>query len=124
MPFQPGNKIAKGRPIGSLNRRTSELIAKLEEGGFDPAGELIDCYQEARAAYKKLDLEEGLGYLKIASDIAKDLASFCYPKIKAVEQIKGNILEGMSTQEKLEAMKQAVAMMESQVKGDESKTPR
>lgn len=121
MGFQPGNKIAKGRPIGSLNRRTSELIAKLEDGGFDPAGELIDCYREARAAYVKTP-EDALGYLKIASDIAKDLASFCYPKIKAVEQIKGNILEGMSTREKLEAMKQAVAMMESQVKSDESKT--
>lgn len=124
MGFQPGNRLAKGRPIGSLNKRTSELISKLEEANFDPAGELIDCYAEARKAYKKLGSDDGLGYLKIASDIAKDLAGFCYPKIKAVEQIKGNILDGMSSHDKLEAMKQAVAMMESQVKADESKTSR
>lgn len=122
MKFEPGHKLAKGRPLGSLNRRTSELISKLEDGGFDPASELIDCYHEARKAYGKMSFADGLGYLKIASEIAKDLAGFCYPKIKAVEQIKGSLLDGMTPQEKLDAMKQAVALMESQV--NESKTPR
>lgn len=123
MKFEPGHKLSKGRPLGSLNKRTSELISLLEESGFDPASELIECYAEARQTWKKMPYDAGLGYLKIASEIARELASYCYPKIKSVEQIKGNILDGMSAQEKLEAMKQAVALMEAQVNGDKSQNP-
>jgi hypothetical protein len=135
----------KGRPLGARNKRTVEFMAVLEARGFCPATALIDCYVEAKKTYDNYGTiydaicdariakndkdgsfaapatDEGHKYLKIAADIAKDLAGYAYPKLKAIEQTKSNSLEGMTTEQRLEAMRQAVKFLEAQVKQDESK---
>lgn len=62
-------------------------------------------------------------YLKIMADSTKDLAGYVYPKLKAIEQSKPDNFAGMSMQERLEAMKQAVRFLESSIKDSEPKDP-
>lgn len=45
MPFQPGNKLGKGRPAGALNRTTEQAklaIARLANSGLDALREDIE----------------------------------------------------------------------------------
>lgn len=127
MPFKPGNKLAKGRPAGSLNKRTLEFRALLDSAGFCPATAMMDTYRTALARFTEEIAKEDSGrispmessaakYLKIASDNAADLASYCYPKLKAIEQQKPDPLADMTPEQKLEAMKEAVKVLQAQVK--------
>lgn len=140
MTFQPGHKLAKGRPVGSRNRRTEDFLAVLEANNFCPASAMIECYQEARKIFDnygviydaitdarvlKNDIDGSFSapaedkahiYLKIAADMAKELASYAHPKLKSIEKVRTDPLEDMTPEQKLEAMKSAVKMLEAQVK--------
>lgn len=129
MPFKEGHKLAKGRPKGAVNKRTAEFRAVLEANDFCPASALMDVYKTALTKFAE-DLEQvesgrmspmeskAANYLRIAADMAKDLASYTYPKLKAIEQTKHDPTKDMTPAERLAAMKQAVAYMETQVKGE------
>lgn len=115
-------------------------MAVLEAEDFDPAKALIECYREAKKTYDNYGIiyeaisearerqndatgqfaapteDNAHKYLKIAADIAKDLASYAYPKLKQIEQKKADHLKDMTPEQKLEAMKHAVAALEAQVK--------
>ncbi len=138
----------KGRPLGSHNKRTLDFMAVLEARGFCPATALVDCYVEAKKTYdnygkiyaaicdariKKNDEtgqfaapteDKAHIYLKIAADIAKELSSYAYPKLKAIDQTQSNTLDGMTPEQRLAAMKEAVRFMEAQAKQSEPKTPQ
>jgi hypothetical protein len=77
-----------GRPKGARNKRTMEFMEVLEKHSFCPATSLIECYEEAIQNYRSNthDPELAHRYLKIAADIAKDLTSYAYPKLKSIEQ--------------------------------------
>lgn len=116
----------------------------LEAEGFDPAKALIEIYREARKVYDNYGIiydaicdaheerarEKGLvnippedkaeKYLKIAMDAAKDLAGYAYPKLKAIERPNPGLLDGMTPAQTLEAMKQAVQVLELQVQAEAS----
>jgi hypothetical protein len=62
-------------------------------------------------------------YLKIYVAIAKEIASYVHAKRKAIEHIQVDPLKDMSPEQKLEAMKQAVALLEHQVKTNEARPP-
>jgi hypothetical protein len=118
----------------------------LEAEGFDPARALIECYKEARKTYDNygviydaicdarvaLNDENGTfaappedkadKYLKIAADIAKDLASYAYPKLKAIEQQRVSSTDEMTSAQKLEAARLMVKILEQEVKPDEPGT--
>lgn len=128
----------KGRPKGSLNKRTLDFLETLEEENFDPARAIIECYREAWTIYKgyaeiyqaiwdkRLAQNEKSPppedkadkYLKIALDSATDLAGYAYPKMKSVEHQKPDQLEGMTPVQKLEALKELVKALEHQVKSE------
>lgn len=136
MGFLPGEG---GRPKGTLNKRTYEFRAILEKRGFCPATALMECYEEARKTYDNYGtiyeaivdarivqndkdgscvtpLEDNAHkYLKIAADIAKDIASYSFPKLKAIEQTKPNPFEGMSPAQKLETAREFVKILEIEV---------
>lgn len=146
MSFEPGHKLALGRPIGSRNKRTIEFLEVLEENGFCAATALMDCYKEAKKTYDNYGLiydaisearddknhetgqfaapteDHAHKYLKIAADIAKELASYSYPKLKAIEQRRVNGTEGMSIEEKLEAARLMVQVLEREVKNEPQST--
>lgn len=131
--FQIG---APGRPKGAIGKRSQHFLEVLEKHNFCAATAMVECYREARKTYDNYGLiydaicdareaKEGFvaptednahKYLKIAADLAKELGSYSYPKLKAVEQTHETPTEGMTPEQKLEAMKQAVLMLELQLK--------
>lgn len=138
MPFEKGHSLSKGkgRPKGSISSRSIDFAQTLERHNFNPAEALIEIYKEARKTYdnyatiyealENARIDEGKQispsedkadkYLKIALDAAKDLAGYAYPKLKAIEQVKTGALDNMTPEQRLEAMKLAVKMLEDQVK--------
>lgn len=133
MPFQPGHKLSHGRIQGSRNRRTKEFLDILEASGFCPATALMDIYKIAMTRFTEECAKEDAGrispmesnavkYLKIAGDHAAELASYSYTRLKAIEHQRISLTEGMSTQEKLDASRTMVKMLEEEVKinGSES----
>lgn len=124
--FTPGHKLSKGRPKGVPNKRTQYAQEILEKAGFCPITAMMDTYHISMTIFKE-ELEklstgrtsplecEAAKYLKTAADMASDLASYSYPRLKSVEQTRSSPFEGMSNQEKLEAMKQMVTLLEAQV---------
>lgn len=131
--FEIGNP---GKPKGALNKRSKEFLEVLEKHNFCPASALIECYLEAKKTYdnyaiiyesiEDARIEKGLNamptedkadkYLKIAADIAKDLSSYAYPKLKSVEKGPLDVTKEMTPEQRLEAMKHAVQMLELQIK--------
>lgn len=93
-----------GRAKGTPNKRTQELIEKLEALGFDPVEAMVYVYRKARAEYRRADkvavalmayqTDRGLQtsrvdsspqWLRIAGDMAKELMQYTHAKRKAVE---------------------------------------
>lgn len=135
--FEPGNP---GKPKGAIHKRSKHFLEVLEKHNFCAATALIECYIEAKKTYDNYGTiydaisdartdknhesgqfaapteDNGHKYLKIAADIAKDLASYSYPKLKAMEQNKKSPLDDMTPEQQLEAMKHMVAMLEHKVK--------
>jgi hypothetical protein len=105
-----------GRPPGIANKRNAEFKHTLEKYNFNPAEALLELYDKANQGWEFGNREEKPIYLKIAADLARDICQYTYPKLKSLELKKENALEGMTPEERLEAMKQAVAMLEAQIK--------
>src|ERR1700744_361325 len=106
------NKWHPGRRPGAINRKTKHFQEVLKERGFDLAEALCDIYFEAinYFEYSKTDPIAGPQALKLVLDAAKEIGQYSQPKLKSIEVSKGSSLEGMSQEEKLIAMKQAVAV--------------
>lgn len=119
MTFKPGNTYGNGRPKGAVNNRTREFQEILAARGFNLGEALCDIYFEAIEyfEYSKTDPIAGPPALRLVLDAAKELGAYSQPKLKSIELSKSSSLEGMSPQEKLIAMKQAVAMLEAEVLG-------
>lgn len=111
-----GNKYSSGRPKGSLGKKTIGFQETLKAHGYNVAEALLDIYTKAIQIFNEGRDEDRLGGLKIAGDMAKEIASYTMPKPKAIEIVTSNPLDNMSPAEKLEAMRQAVAMLEHEVK--------
>lgn len=114
---------SRGRPKGSLSKRTLEFAAVLAENNFDVAKALLWTFKEAKKSYEFYQerlkdnrispLEDKAPvYLRICGDTAREIASYTYPKLKAIDRPPPNVLEGMNGEQKLEAMKQAVLKLE------------
>jgi hypothetical protein len=123
MPFQIGNKLGPGRAKGAVNKRTVEFQAVLEKNNFNVAESLLWCFNEAKKQYidyrdrfqdgRISPMEDNAPkYLKIASDMAKDLASYTFPKLKSVEHMKDNPWVNFTDDQKIEMAKKYIENME------------
>jgi hypothetical protein len=121
--FQVGHKLSPGRAPGSLNKRTVEFIEVLAAKKFNVPTAMLEIYAIALQRFTEELEKQDSGaispmesqapkYLKMCADLLIAMSGYAYPKLKAIEQKKDNPLDGMSPQEKLEAMKHAVAMLE------------
>ncbi len=126
MGFAPGNKLAGSR-AGVPNKRTQEVRELLAGLGYCPTQSLVEISKIAMTRFvEELQLVESgryspmesgaSAYLKMALDCAKELAGYVNPKLKSIEQVRSNPTEGMSPQQRLEAMKQAVLIFEANLK--------
>lgn len=99
----------------------------LEAAGFNPAQALIDLHKIAMTRMTEEMEKEDAGtispmeskvpqFMKIACDAAKELANYAYPKLKAIEQQRVNPTQDMTADQKLEAAKMMVHVLEQQAK--------
>lgn len=130
MAFTKGNKLAvgKGRPVGSVNKRTLEVEQLCEKHDCNPLeillmfakGDWEGLGYDASVYISESDdgTSTKLGYVispELRVQAAKEACQYLMPKKKSIEQVKPNMLDGMTPQEKLEAMKQAVRMLEGEL---------
>lgn len=113
------NGPGPGRPKGLINKKTKAFQQTLEEHNFDVAEALLDLYGKAIEAFNSCSEKDAASYLRIASDIVGDIASYSLPKLRAIEVKRTRTLDGMTNEQKLEAMKAAVTMLEGQIAKDE-----
>lgn len=125
--FQKGHKHATGRPPGAPNRRGMMLEETAQRIGCDPFEVLLLFskgdwkalgYDSEKLVTMGKDGEFSEEYvIKPGERIqaAKEAAQYLYSKKKSIEHITQNTLEGMTPEQKLEAMKQAVRMLEGQI---------
>lgn len=138
MAFEKGHKLSIGRPVGSINKRSVAFYEAIQKEGFEIAKELVEIHRKAMKVYDNYGtiyeaiedarIQKGVQafptedkadkYLKIALDAAKEIAAYSIPKLKSVEHTTNNPLEGMTPDQRLEAMKQAVLLLEAQVKAN------
>jgi hypothetical protein len=107
-----------GRPAGSLNKRTQRFAQLIEEYGFDAAEQFVWIYSEAKEKYLK---RGDMRALNTALDAAREIASYCFPKLKSVEHIKVNPMQGLSPQQRLEMLDEAKKILELEIKANESR---
>lgn len=133
MKFQIANTHGKGRPAGSLNKRSQDFLEILEKNKFCTASAMLDLYKiSLQRMTEDMAMEDANTisrmesnapkYMKLCADLLIALSSYAYPKLKAVEQVKHNEFEGMTLQEKLEASEATVEFVKLQIKANEPKT--
>jgi hypothetical protein len=74
MPFQKGNKLAKGRPAGALNRSTEEMKLTIARAVNNTLNTITKDLEEI----KKRDPEK-------AMDLALKLMEYALPKLSRTE---------------------------------------
>lgn len=148
MGFPKGHKGFGQSRKGIPNRRTTDFLSVLEARGFCAATAMIDIYEEAKSTYENYAIiheaikgardqanhetgqfaapteDKAHQYLKIAADMAKELASYSYPKRKAIETIpaidqsikaeQANELLKMDDKQMLEFMREKLRLIASQ----------
>lgn len=114
MSFQKGHKHSSGRPKGSINKRSQEFADKLEAKGFDLAEALLELHREGMKTYRQGAFEHQMEGLKVANSAVKEIATYLLPKFQSISVSKDDTLENMTPQQKLEAMREAVKLMEAE----------
>lgn len=90
MPFQPGHKLAKGRPKGSINKNSLNLREVIETTlGKTLSESILD----------ELALLEPNERVRVKLD----LMQYCHPKLKAIE-ITGDENKDQKTSESIEKL--------------------
>ena len=118
--FEKGNKYSTGKPKGAVSKQRKEFLQTMEEHGFSPAEAFLYLYSKAKEGIEHGNRQELPQYIQIAAGLVKDMASYVYPKLSSVTVNPNNPLDGMTAEQKLEAMREAVKLMEREV-GDSTK---
>ena len=74
MPFQPGNKLSKGRPVGAVNRSTEQMKLTLARA----VNNTLDTLTNDLAEIKKKDPEKAI-------ELALKLMEYTLPKLSRTE---------------------------------------
>lgn len=119
------------RPPGIPNRSTMRAELTCQLRNFNSIDAMIDGAQLALTRFhEELELmgqgrlspmeSKAAEFLGLYIKAADKIAQYVHPKRKSVERIETDALKDMSPVQRLEAMKQAVAMLELQLKKDGS----
>jgi len=125
MGFKPGNP---GRPKGAISkysRMVEETAGRLECDPFEILLKFAKGDWEALGYDSSVMIKESADGKSTFTDytISPELRARCaekaceylYSKRKSIEHIQNNVLEGMTPEQKLEAMKQAVKHLEGEI---------
>lgn len=128
MTFLPGKPKTGGRTIGTPNKSSTqraEVICNVRK--YSSIDSMINAAEIALARFIEDSEKEDSGrispmeskaaeYLKIYVKVACEISSYIYPKRKAVEHTNSDTTRDMSPEQRLEAMKHAVELLELQLK--------
>jgi hypothetical protein len=95
MPFKPGNKLSKGRPVGAINRSTEQAklsIARIANYGLENFKEDLDKIREKdpiEAAKLSIRLLEFIVPKKSSTEIKAQID-------QRIQQITVNITDGIT----------------------------
>jgi hypothetical protein len=123
--FQPG---APGRLPGAIGKSTAKVQEIIRRLGVDPFEVMIlfvkgdwkalgydtDVIIKQSSDGKSTFMEYVISP-ELRAQCAREACKYVYAQRKSVEHVSHNVLESMSTLEKLEAMKQAVKMLEGEL---------
>ena len=123
-----------GRPKGIPNKSGMRAEMTCQVRKYSSIDAMIDASKIALEKFIEHSEKEANGsislmesqaadYLKIYVLIAKEIAGYVHPKRKAIEFTQPDATNGMTPVQRLEAMKQAVLMLELKIK-DEDATKR
>lgn len=125
---KPEEKRPRGRPVGSLNKRSAEMIALAEASGEMPNDFLLKVARGEPIRHGKLDAETGeitYGIVMVAMDVrieaAKAVIPYFVPKLATVEftqAIGDEELDELIEQLTAQAGVVAAATRESETKQD------
>ena len=112
---------------GIPNKSTMRVEMTCQIRNFNAIEGMIDAAELALVNFTDQLQKEATGrispmesqaceYLKIYVKICSDIANFIHPRRKAIEVKQSDLTKDMTPQQKLEAMKSAVAMLELQMK--------
>jgi hypothetical protein len=99
-----------------LTRRVSETAQRL---GIDPFEILLRfaAGDWRGLGYKRETHSEGFTIEPaVRARAAEQVAQYILPKLRSIEQTKPSALEGMTPEQRLEAMKHAVKLLEAHIK--------
>lgn len=123
MTFKKGNP---GKPKGAVHALTTKVRDTANRLGIDPFEILLRFAAGDWKAlgYKSEKYKKSTRYVIepfVRAKAAQEAAQYILPKLRSIEQPKSNALAGMTPEQRLEAMKHAVTMLEAQTKKEESK---
>lgn len=117
-----------GRPKGSPNKTVLDVRTKAEELGVDPF-EILLLFAKgdwASLGYKSEQYicksgKDGDAFAftidpSVRAKCASEATQYLFAKRKALEVTNNNALDGMTPEQKLEAMRHAVEMLETKLK--------
>ena len=96
-PFPKGNKPAnayktgqtgnpRGRPKGTVNKRSAELAAQARSRGLEPLQVMLDAMEDFLGRAKRAKkAEEKITWMREALDVAQMAAPYCHAKLRHVE---------------------------------------
>jgi hypothetical protein len=114
--FKPGNKMSPGRPKDTLSKRSLKFADAIMESGVDLVAELIGALNNAKEMYAKTnDPALKATFNAQITNNAEKMLPYMYPKLSSIEVKPNDPLQGMTPEQRLEAMKQAVLMLEREV---------
>lgn len=109
-------KKPMGRPVGSYSNRSVAFFDSVMQEGFDAAKEIIGIFRAAKQKFEDPTTTDKSTYLSIALDAANKITHYSYPVPKIPDQATANALEGMTPEQKLEALKHAALLVEKEIK--------
>lgn len=112
MPFKPGSI---GRPVGARSVLALRVEAIAQRVGVDPF-EVLCLF--AKGDHKTLGCDVVTTDQRLQAATAA--AKYLYSQKRSVEHSQTNVLDGMTPEQKLEAAKNAVRLLELQLKDNGS----
>ena len=120
-----------GRARGTPNKSSMRVDLTCQAMKYYPIEKLIEASKIVLEKFIEHSEKEASGqislmesqaaeYMKIYVLIAKEIAGYIHPKRKAIEYTQPDATQGMTPIQRLEAMKQAVLMLELKMKEEDA----
>ena len=120
MAFEKGNKLATGRPQGSLSKRSQAFLDTLHAAGINPVEVLLSALKNAFDQYETCNPEHKATWNAQIIQIGEKMLPYVFPKLSAIEVTDSSDFAHLTVHEKLEKLKKAIPILEMQKEKDKT----